>query len=98
LNSTYWLGRNRPPYVIEVVIADDGSSDGTEELVNTLNTRLPYTLIFYTQEDEGFRLAKVRNEGVALSHGEVVLFVDADTIPSREYIWEHMKYYHFQTT
>lgn len=94
LNLLAWAQQTYPIELIEVVIADDGSSDGTEDLVNTLSTRLPYTLKFYTQADEGFRLAKVRNEGVALSSGDVVLFVDADTIPSREYIWEHMKYYH----
>lgn len=94
LNLLAWTQQTYPIDLIEVIVADDGSRDGTEELVNELKTQLPYTLKFYTQEDEGFRLAKVRNEGVALSSGDVVLFVDADTIPSREYIWEHMKYYH----
>ncbi len=94
LNLLAWAQQTYPIDLIEVVIADDGSSDGTEEMVNKLKKDLPYTLIFYTQEDKGFRLAKVRNEGVALSHGDVVFFVDGDTIPSREYIWEHMKYYH----
>ena len=94
LNLLAWAQQTYPIDLIEVVVADDGSSDGTEEMVNKLKRDPPYSLIFYTQEDKGFRLAKARNEGVALSHGEVVLFVDADTIPSREYIWEHMKYYH----
>lgn len=94
LNLLAWTQQTYPIDLIEVVVADDGSSDGTDELVNELKTHLPYTLKYYTQEDKGFRLAKVRNEGVALSRGDVVLFVDADTIPSREYISEHMKYYH----
>lgn len=94
LNLLAWAQQTYPKDLIEVVVADDGSSDGTEDLINTLSTHLPYTLKLYTQADEGFRLAKVRNGGVALSNGDVVLFVDADTIPSREYIWEHMKYYH----
>jgi glycosyltransferase involved in cell wall biosynthesis len=94
LNLLAWTQQTYPLDLIEVIVADDGSSDGTVELVNDLKTQLPYSLKFYTQEDKGFRLAKIRNEGVAMSNGEVVLFVDSDTIPSREYIWEHMKYYH----
>jgi chondroitin synthase len=94
LNLLAWAQQTYPLNLIEVIVADDGSSDGTIELVRDLQTQLPYTLKLYAQEDKGFRLAKLRNEGVALSNGDVVLFVDADTIPSREYIWEHMKYYH----
>ena len=94
LNLLAWMQQTYPLELIEVIVADDGSNDGTEELANNLMTRLPISLKFYTQEDKGFRLAKIRNEGVALSNGDVVLFVDADTIPCREYVWEHMKYYH----
>lgn len=93
-NLLAWMQQSYPLDLIEVIVSDDGSSDGTQELVNSLRAELPYTLKFYTQEDKGFRLSKVRNEGVALSEGDVVFFIDADTIPSREYINEHMKYYH----
>ena len=94
INLSAWSHQTYPLELIEVIVADDGSSDGTQELVEVLSQKVPYKLKFYTHEDDGFRLAKVRNEGVALSEGEIVFFVDADTIPSPEYIWEHMKYYH----
>lgn len=94
LNLLAWTQQTYPKGLIEVIVADDGSSDGTEALVEELKKKLDYKIKFFTQEDKGFRVAKVRNEGVALSEGEVVFFVDADTIPSSEYIQEHMKYYH----
>jgi len=94
LNLLAWNHQTYPLDLIEVIVADDGSSDGTEEMINDLRDELQYRLKFYTQEDLGFRLAKVRNEGVALSEGDVIFLVDSDTIPTPEYVWEHMKYYH----
>jgi glycosyltransferase involved in cell wall biosynthesis len=89
-----WTQQKYPFDLFEIIVADDGSSDGTEELIKEMTNTLPYKLKYYSQEDKGFRLAKVRNGGIALSKGDVVFFVDADTIASPEYIWEHMKYYH----
>lgn len=94
LNLLAWVHQTYPQNLFEVIVADDGSSDGTQEMVKGLQSRLPYSIKLYSHEDKGFRLAKVRNEGVAMSSGEIVIFVDGDTIPSPDYIWEHMKYYH----
>ncbi|MCK5614089.1 glycosyltransferase [Candidatus Pacearchaeota archaeon] len=66
----------------EVIIADDGSSDGTveylERLKKTLNNSLD--LNFVTQNDKGFRLARIRNKGVSLSKYDYILFIDSDCI------------------
>ena len=94
LNLLAWNHQTYPLNLIEVIVTDDGSGDGTEELVENLQKEVNYSLKFITQEDKGFRLAKARNNGVNICSGDVVLFVDADTIPSPEYIAEHLKYYH----
>jgi len=78
LNLLAWAHQTYPKHLIEVIVADDGSRDGTQEMVNRLQSRLPFEIKFYTHEDNGFRLAKVRNEGVAMSTGEIVIFVDGD--------------------
>ena len=59
---------------IEVIIIDDGSSDGTETIIDelTVNKRIR---VFH-KENEG--VAKARMEGVLHATGEWVSFVDGD--------------------
>ncbi|GGG20176.1 hypothetical protein GCM10007304_37580 [Rhodococcoides trifolii] len=65
-----------PADLIEIVVADDGS---TPALV-----RADVTVV--RQEDKGFRAAAARNLGASASTGEVLCFLDADTVPEPGYI------------
>ena len=58
----------------EVLIMDDGSNDGTKEMVMNLNdSRISY----YWQKNSGGP-AKPRNEGIKKAKGEWVAFLDSD--------------------
>ncbi|MFE0750885.1 glycosyltransferase [Gordonia sp. NPDC058843] len=67
---------------LEVVVADDGSSLSPD--VSAWTSRLTITVM--SQEDKGFRAAAARNLGVAASSGSVLCFLDADTVPTADYI------------
>lgn len=58
----------------EVVLVDDGSTDATGEVARSFADRLP--LVYDHRQNAG--LAAARNRGVALSRGDVVLFLDDD--------------------
>lgn len=60
---------------IEVVVADDGSTRPP-----TLPDDGPSSRVV-TQPDLGFRAAAARNLGAAHTRGEVLVFLDADTVP-----------------
>lgn len=64
----------------EVVVADDGSPE-PPALPET-----PYRLRLVRQEDDGFRLAAARNLGVTATTGEVLCFMDGDTVPEPGYL------------
>lgn len=71
----------------EVVLVDDGSTDGTEEMVRSLDP--PYRLKYLRQEHKG--LAAGRNLGIKSSEGEIVLFIDDDCMAHRSLLAEHLK-------
>lgn len=62
----------------EVIVCDDGSNDGTKEMVNSLQT--PYNIEYLFQEKRGFRAASARNMGIKAAKSENILFIDQDII------------------
>ena len=59
----------------EVIVTDDGSSDGTKEWAKGQNFK------YFWQEDEGFRIAKSKNMGIKAAEGEYFVSLEADVIP-----------------
>lgn len=59
----------------EIILVDDGSTDGSGALCDALAERLPEVCVFH-QENQGVSAA--RNQGLSLARGEFVLFLDAD--------------------
>ena len=70
----------------EVVVADDGSTDGTVEWLQGNNIK------FVTQEDEGFRLSLIRNKAVDVCEKDWVMFTDCDCILKENLIEEALKF------
>ena len=57
---------------VEVIVVDDGSTDGTVDEVQKFGTAVRY----FIKENGG--LAKARNYGIEKSRGDFLLFLDAD--------------------
>lgn len=76
----------------EIIIGDDGSSIETRQLINELRKECPVELIHIWHEDNGFRLAKMRNKCIAVSSGNYIVEVDGDIIMNKHFIEDHIKF------
>ena len=61
------------PLPDEVIVGDDGSREETETLVSRFCKDFPVPLKYIRQEDEGFRLAMIRNKCVAAATGDYII-------------------------
>lgn len=62
----------------EVIVGDDGSRQETTQLIANLQQQVNYSLKHVWQEDDGFRLAAIRNKAVAQASGDYLIFLDDD--------------------
>jgi glycosyltransferase involved in cell wall biosynthesis len=72
--------------MFEVVLVDDGSTDGTADAVAARSFSFAWRLI--RQANGG--PSRARNAGIQEARGEIALFVDDDVVPEPELIAEHI--------
>ena len=74
----------------EILIADDGSGMSTRDVVKHFENISPVPVRHIWHEDNGFRLAAIRNKAIAASKGKYIIQIDGDLILQRNFIQDHM--------
>jgi glycosyltransferase involved in cell wall biosynthesis len=72
-----------------LVVADDGSTEETAQVVHEFARRGLFPLAHVWQEDRGFRAAAIRNRAVASTDADYIIFSDGDCVPSRQFVQAH---------
>lgn len=86
------IHQSYPRDLMEVIVADDGSTDNPERVVEKYSILLD--IQYVRQEDQGFRAAAVRNLGIRAARFDHLIFLDCDMIPLPDLVEAYMKYFH----
>lgn len=83
------LAQSEPP--MEIVVADDGSTTETADLIARCRASAAVPLVHAWQEDIGFRAAASRNRAIAMSRGDYIVIVDGDMLLHHDFIRDHRR-------
>jgi GT2 family glycosyltransferase len=72
---------------VEVIVVSDGSTDGTDEYL--ASSAVPLPVVALTQPNAG--PAAARNRGLEAAEGDLVLFVDDDTVACPDLVTAHLR-------
>jgi glycosyltransferase involved in cell wall biosynthesis len=76
----------------EVVVADDGSTDDTLEVVEAFRMKASFPVAYVRQEHHGHRRAAVLNRGIERCRHEQILFTDCDSLALSNLIEVHRRH------
>ncbi|MDD5736880.1 MAG: glycosyltransferase family 2 protein [Candidatus Omnitrophica bacterium] len=79
-----------PAEDIEVIVVDDASTDGTRAAVERYAKD---GSVKYLRNDERLGSGVARNRGLENAKGEYIMFLDADNVPEKDCLGQHMDFH-----
>ncbi len=76
----------------EIVIADDGSTAKTANLLAEFKSAFKFPIVHVWQEDTGFQKSMILNKAILHANSDYLIFTDGDCIPRRDFVATHLKY------
>jgi len=83
---------NQIEYIGEIIVCDDGSNINLKPVIEEIQADCPAPIIHVFQQDQDFRLARNRNNGLRVAKGEYLFFLDHDCLPSKNYFKCHLEH------
>lgn len=97
-NAVEWLEKVLHGYSVqnykdfEIIIADDGSTGETKDLIDRFKENYPVTITHLWHEDKGYRRQTILNKAIVLANNEYIVFTDGDCIPKNDFLERHAIY------
>ena len=90
LEKVLWGYQSQTHQDFEIIIADDGSTKETEDLIESYRPLFSQKLIHVWHEDNGFQKSAILNKAIEASSSEYLIFTDGDCIPRPDFIETHL--------
>jgi glycosyltransferase involved in cell wall biosynthesis len=74
----------------EIVIADDGSNEKTQQVIDSFSGAFLHPIQHVWHEDNGFQKCKIVNQAILKSSSDYLLFTDGDCIPRNDFVATHL--------
>ena len=97
-NSVNWLekviwGYNNQSFSdFEMIIADDGSTSETSDLIEVLSKKVTFPINHIWHEDNGFQKSKILNKAILACKTDYIIMSDGDCIPRNDFVEIHYTY------
>ncbi|MBL3655763.1 glycosyltransferase family 2 protein [Fulvivirga sediminis] len=89
LEKVLWGYENQTFKNFEVIIADDGSGEETQQIIERFKKESPLDIVHLWHEDEGYRRQTILNVAIQKAKYDYVLFTDGDCIPRADFVETH---------
>ncbi len=76
----------------EIVIADDGSTAATADMLERMRAATGLDIKHVWHEDKGFRKCRILNLALVEATGDYTIFSDGDCIPASDFVATHVEY------
>ncbi|MBK42618.1 MAG: glycosyl transferase family 2 [Flavobacteriaceae bacterium] len=90
LEKVLWSYKFQSFRNFEILVADDGSSKETKDLIEVFKAKKFFSIKHVWHEDNGFRKTKILNKAILESSSEYLLFTDGDCIARDDFIQQHI--------
>jgi len=74
----------------EIIIADDGSTEETTQLIQQFQEHSSLRIHRVWQEDNGFQKTMILNKAIKAAKGDYLIFTDGDCIPRNDFVSTHL--------
>lgn len=94
-NSAEWLEKVIWGYMhqrfrnFELLIADDGSTSETADLIHSMERHVSFDIRHIWHEDAGFNKCKILNMAILSASADYIVFSDGDCVPRNDFLQTH---------
>lgn len=92
LEKVLWGYEQQTIADFEVILADDGSGEPTQLLIERFMKTSTLRIHHVWQADEGFQKSRVLNKAIETAKADYLIFSDQDCIPREDFVETHLKY------